>query len=224
MNSTANESLYNSKLIAFTFDDAPHFPAYGDNKTSKIMDAFLRYNGSATFFVNGGSFEYSGTALMQYALDHGFELGNHGMRHRLGDTEAEVLSEIGELEEYVQKQYNYTMKFFRPSGLDRNEALFAAAQRLNMPVIGADTFTNDWDIPNSTTEDIKATCFNGAVDGNIILMHANSKIADVIDEVLEKLYNDGFRFVGISDLFKYKKIAYNDIPKNVMIGSIGGLL
>lgn len=220
MDSTLNENLYGAKLVAFTFDDIPHYQFYGDNNTSVIMDAFKRYNSSATFFAVGSNFGYYGTDLVQYAVDNGFEIGNHGMRHTLGTTEEAVTAEICDLNTYIKERYGYTMRFYRPSGLDTNEALFTVAERLNMPIIGAAAYTNDWDIENSSAEDIKNTCIRGAQDGNIILMHANSKVADVIDEVLEELYNDGFRFVTLSELFRYKGIAYDDIPKNIMISGI----
>lgn len=209
------------KLLALTFDDAPPYTTVGDNPTTKIIDAIKKYNGAATFFTLGYAFRNHGTALMQYALDNGFEIANHGNNHCVTaeSTADEIRTEITTLQDYVRNNFNgYEMKFFRSSGLNKCDALFEVSKELNMPVIGCKIDTEDWK-SDITTDRIKAK-FDNAEDGDIILMHAGSSVSEVIEEVCEKLYNDGYRFVTLSDLFRYNNIEYDDIPKDFMIKNI----
>ena len=217
-------ALSNYKLIAFTFDDAPHYSSVGDNRTTKIIDTFKKYNGAATFFVIGSAFDSYGTSLMQYALDNGFELGNHGNTHvnLVGKTKEEIREEIVTLNDYVKDTYGYTMKFFRPSGIGTDENVFSVATELGMPVISGSRHNDlrDWDA-ETTAESIKEKCLAGAYDGQIVLMHAGSKSAEVIDEICAALYSQGYRFVTLSELFKYKNIAFEDIPTDHLIYDSG---
>lgn len=162
---------------------------------------------------------------MQYALDNGFELANHGQTHTINAnmTKDDIVNDIKALNDYALKTYGVNMKFFRPSGLTTNENVFAAAKELNMPVIGSGASMDDWAGNRTTAEEIKANILSKAKDGRIILMHADSSVFEVIEEVCEYLYNDGYRFVTMSDLFKYKRIAYDDIPKDRLIGNIDEL-
>lgn len=219
------QELYNYKLLALTFDDAPHYTDVGDNATTKIIDGIKKYRGQATFFCIGNAFKNQGTKLMQYALDNGFELANHGQTHTINAnmTKDDIVNDIKALNDYALKTYGVNMKFFRPSGLTTNENVFAAAKELNMPVIGSGASMDDWAGNGTTAEEIKSNILSKAKDGRIILMHADSSVSEVIEEVCEYLYNDGYRFVTMSDLFKYKRIAYDDIPKDRLIGDIDEL-
>ena len=198
--------------MALTFDDAPHYTDVGDNATAKIIDGIKKYRGQATFFCIGNAFKNQGTKLMQYALDNGFELANHGQTHTINAnmTKDDIVNDIKALNDYALKTYGVNMKFFRPSGL-------------TTPVIGSGASMDDWAGNRTTAEEIKANILSKAKDGRIILMHADSSVFEVIEEVCEYLYNDGYRFVTMSDLFKYKRIAYDDIPKDRLIGNIDEL-
>ena len=67
-----------TKKIAFTFDDGPN------SCGPSICDTFYRYSGKATFFVVGNEFLNQGDKAIEYikyAIDKGFEIGNHSMNH-----------------------------------------------------------------------------------------------------------------------------------------------
>ena len=111
------------------------------------------------------------------------------------------------------------MKWFRPAGLHTNDALFQASEKLGLPCITRSIATGDWD-SSTTPQEIKDSVLQNAHDGGIVLMHswANST-KTVLGEICAELYNDGYRFCTLSELFEFKGIAYEQIPRNKVIQS-----
>lgn len=87
-----------------------------------------------------------------------------------------------------------------------------------MPVISGSIYNDlrDW---NSETniESIKEKCSVSAYNGKILLMHADFQSDEVINEICAVLYSQGYRFVTLSTLFKYKNIAFEDIYSDHLI-------
>lgn len=74
-------------LIAFTFDDAPSYSSDSGNATVSMINTMIKYNGSGTLFVQGDRLEKNGSKLLKFALDNGFELGNHTYSHKSVSTD-----------------------------------------------------------------------------------------------------------------------------------------
>lgn len=57
-----------------------------------------------------------------------------------------------------------------------------------------------------------------AFDGAIILLHGtNNRTAEATEQLCKILYEDGYRFCTVSELFELKGIDYNDLPFNTML-------
>ncbi len=206
------------KLIALTFDDAPSYSTPSNNNTVAIIDAINKYEGAGTFFVQGTALEKNGTSLLYYALECGFELGNHTYSHPYLTklSKKEITEEIISLNKVVEEKLGVTMKYIRPGYLDIDDKGFEVSRELKMPIIHCSKTisTKDYD-SLSTDESVKSTILNNAYDGAIVLCHgwANPTGA-CIEEVCKSLYERGYRFVTLSELFEYKGI------KNVPLGEI----
>ena len=217
----------NVKLLAFTFDDAPSFSGIGDNATTQIIDALSKYGGVGTMFVNGKNIDKNGVRLLEYALSKNFELGNHTYDHLKLVTlnEAAIKQQIESLNTLVKTKLNVDMRYCRPGYLAVDQKVYNVCSELRMPIIGGNKNASegsgaDWD-SNTPADDIKKHIFANAYDGSIILLHSFSpQTAEIIDEVCKKLYDDGFRFVTLTQLFEYNGIDISDIPTDRVIQNV----
>lgn len=218
------------KLIALTYDDAPSFTSAANNSTVRIIDAIAEYEGKGTLFVVGHTLEENGSALLKYAADKGFELGNHTHSHLsvltsdVGKqwTTAENYEDFSKCQELVKNETGVTMKYLRPAGVHTNEALYEAAELLSLPCISGNCKRAVSDYASETTADmIVERVLNNAFDGAIILLHGNNtRTAEATERLCEILYNDGYRFCTVDELFRLKGIDYNALPSGVILYGI----
>lgn len=209
------------KLIAFTFDDAPSYSGAGDNATTKIIDTLYRYEGAGTLFINGNTLEYNGTGLLEYALENGFELGNHTYSHpKLPElTKDGIREEIVKVNDMVYKKLGVTLKYMRPGYGAVNSDVYDITTELGMPVILWNGTSGDTE-SGITAEGAKNKILSVASDGGIILCHGWSDVtAEALEDACYQLYAEGYRFVTVSELFKYKGINFSDIPTDRFINS-----
>lgn len=232
------------KLIAFTFDDAPNASTVTESNTCvRMIRTMNKYNGAGTLFVIGTRLENYGTELLKYALDRGFELGNHTYSHTdvtsadfkqfHPDYTAEqyLNDEVIKGKEVIEKNLNVPVKYIRASGAHTTDYVIEACETAGMPIIfgnqaedgtsNSETAVADWNSA-TTPEHIKSAVLDYAYDGKIVVMHSTVKLsADVLDEICEKLYNDGYRFCTLSELFEYK-LGITDTTKIDVKKSLSG--
>lgn len=197
------------KLVAFTFDDVPSYTTATNNNTRKIIDAFLPYDGKATLFVTGTGIRNRGDELVEYGLSQGFELGNHTSTHANLSTlnREETLKEITDLNDLVKERYGYDLKWLRTGGISSNQYLWDIMTELNMPAFRGGCPIYDY-AAECKAEDVKQIALEYAKDGMVYLMHGfSSATANCIEEVLGTLYEDGYRFVTISEYFELRGIT-----------------
>lgn len=215
------------KLIALTYDDAPTFTNAKSNSTVRIIDAISKYDGRGTLFAVGKNLKSKGNVLLNYAVEKGFELGNHTYSHysvstsEIGKswTAVENFEDFNKCQELIVSETGQTPKFLRPAGVHVNEELYLAASSLGLPCVSGNSITPVSDYSSETTTDmIVERVMANAFDGAIILLHGtNNRTADATERLCEMLYNDGYRFCTVSELFELKGINYNDLPFNTML-------
>ncbi|MEE0946219.1 MAG: polysaccharide deacetylase family protein [Acutalibacteraceae bacterium] len=196
------------KIIAFTFDDAPSYSTTNYNHTVTIIEALNKYEGAGTLFINGKQLENNGNGLLHYAVQRGFELGNHTYSHAYLDkiSKNEVVEEVTKVNEMVEQQLGIKLKYLRPGYLVVNENVFEVSKELDMPIIhcSKNISTKDYDAL-STAESVKSTILNNAYDGAIVLCHGwCAPTAECIEEVCASLYERGYRFATLSELFEFR--------------------
>lgn len=215
------------KLIALTYDDAPTFSNAKSNATVRIIDAINKYHGRGTLFVIGKNLTNKGAVLLNYAVSKGFEMGNHTYSHQSVSTSevgkswtaVENFDDFNRCQELITSETGQTPKFLRPAGVHTNEELYLAASSLGLPCVSGNRITPVSDYSNETTADmIVERVLTNAFDGAIILLHGtNTRTAEATERLCEILYNDGYRFCTVSELFELKGIDYNDLPFNTML-------
>ena len=215
------------KLIALTYDDAPTFSNAKSNATVRIIDAINKYHGRGTLFVIGKNLTNKGAVLLNYAVSKGFEMGNHTYSHQSVSTSevgkswtaVENFDDFNRCQELITSETGQAPKFLRPAGVHTNEELYLAASSLGLPCVSGNRITPVSDYSNETTADmIVERVLTNAFDGAIILLHGtNTRTAEATERLCEILYNDGYRFCTVSELFELHGIDYNDLPFNTML-------
>lgn len=218
------------KLIALTYDDAPSYSGVIDNPTVKIIDTIARYEGRGTLFVVGKNAVKNGTVLLKYAADKGFELGNHTYSHESVSTsevgkgwgEAENFEDFVKCQTFIKDSLGVEMKYLRPAGVHTNDALYEAARNLGLPCVSGNCKRAVTDYSSETSADmIVERVLANAFDGAIILLHGNNdRTAEATERLCEILYNDGYRFCTVDELFKFRGVDYGNLPNGVMLYGI----
>ncbi len=198
------------KLIALTFDDAPNYNTAQNNNTVTIIDTLNKYEGAGTIFVRGDNIEKNGTVLLSYALEMGFELGNHTYSHEdlTYLDRAEIYEQVKKANDIVYEKFGIRMKYVRPGYGYVNDNVFSVTKELNMTPIWTSDRLLSKDYDNlSTPESVANTIVSGAFDGAIVILHCwPNNTAGAIDDLCKRLYDKGYRFVTLSELFEYKGI------------------
>ncbi|MBO5746878.1 MAG: polysaccharide deacetylase family protein [Clostridia bacterium] len=215
------------KLIALTYDDAPSFSDATGNSTVKIIDTLNRYEGRGTLFVIGNKLTTNGDALLKFAVDKGFELGNHTYSHKSVSTSevgknwtaTENLDDFKRCQDIVETWTGVKMKYLRPAGVHANEALYEAAKGLGLPCISGNCKSAVSDYKSDVSaEMIVERVLDNAFDGAIILLHGNNtRTAEATERICDILYNEGYRFCTVDELFRFKGLDYDNLPSGVML-------
>ena len=200
------------KLIAFTFDDGPHYA-----NTELIMKEFEKYNGRATFFMLGQCVEQNPEVVKEVAR-RGFELGNHSWDHsdQLGSrnyplTKQETIDEIYNTQDAIYRLTGYDPKYFRPPYGAVNELM------LDVNQLGYgfwDVDSRDWE--SRDAEIIKNTVIKYTEAGNaVILLHDIHDFSmESIKKILPVLHELGYQFVTYSTLMEYEQDYLVNIANN----------
>ena len=214
------------KLLAFTFDDGPS----SDNDT-KFVDLFKKYKGSATFFVTGTKCNQYGYSTLQYAINNGWDIGNHSMTHAdawsgSGNsytelTYAQLKYQISDFNNMLESNLTmadgitpYEVVLYRPPQIRTTDNVFKICEEENMPIIWASQNTYDWDGTKDYTARLK-NMQNGIgtwIDGDVILGHVwSNDTYNAMVETFDAFYDAGYRFCSITELMEYRGINRSDI-------------
>lgn len=189
------------KYVAFTFDDGPH-----EELTYKFTDKLAEYDGVGTFFVVGNRIYGEQQKAMKYAHDAGNEIAVHAWTHEYyyntcdEDTFYSELSKTANKIEEVTGEYPLTM---RPVGGGITEDRIASS---GFVVINWSVDTNDWRYASYGSDGV-STIYHNVVDyvgeKDIILFHEiYNNSYDAFCQVIDELYNQGYKFVTVSQLLQ----------------------
>ncbi len=190
----------NEKVVALTFDDGPD-PA----GAQAVLDVLAARQVSATFFLVGRELE-ANPALGRAIAAAGHEIGNHSYSHErmVGVTPGFVAQEVESTDKLIRATgYTGRIHFRPPNG----KKLFALPYYLS----DHDRTTIMWDVePDSagepTTESILRDTTAQVRPGSIVLLHpmyaGRGSTRDTIGPLIDRLRQDGYRFVTISALLE----------------------
>ncbi len=176
--------------IIITFDQG-----YENGFTGQILDTLKEKQVSAIFFLTG-DYAKKEQALVRRMIAEGHMLGNHGMTHAslplLDDAAAR--EEIMSLHDYVQKEYDYTMQYFRCPCGEYSEQALRTVQSCGYKTVfwsGAhvDWLTDKQPDPAQSLEKLTGT----AHGGEILLLHSvSSTNAQILGELIDRLREQGY--------------------------------
>ena len=189
------------KVIYLTFDSG-----YENGSTEKILDTLKKHNAPAAFFLVGNYIQKNAD-LVRRMVDEGHIVGNHTMHHydmsKLTDKEA-FSKELRDLETLFQETTGKDLpKFYRPpQGIYSQENLLMAKELGYKTVFWSLAYV-DW---NNDAQPTKEDAFNKLLprihNGAVVLLHSTSSTnAEILDELLTKWEEDGYRFASIDGLF-----------------------
>ena len=191
----------NEKVLYLTFD-----AGYENGCTAKILDILQKHNVPAAFFLVGNYLE-TNPDLVRRMVAEGHIVGNHTMHHpdmsKINDI-VEFQKELEDLEALYLKITGQKMeKYYRPpQGLYSEENL-KMAQKLGYKTLFWSLAYVDWNNENQPTKDYAfAKLLPRTHNGAVILLHSTSETnATILDELLTKWQEMGYRFAPISQLF-----------------------
>jgi peptidoglycan-N-acetylmuramic acid deacetylase len=190
------------KVIYLTFD-----AGYENGYTPAILDALKKHNVKATFFVVGNYIKTS-PDLIKRMVDEGHIVGNHTNSHPDMSKIADMSSfqkEINTLETLYKETTGQEMqKFYRPPQGKYSEQNLKMANELGYHTIFWSLAYVDWYVDKQPSHEEAFEKLTGRIHpGAVVLLHSTSKTnAEILDELLTKWENAGYRFGTLNDLCK----------------------
>ena len=188
------------KVLYLTFD-----AGYENGCTARILDTLAKHDVKAAFFLVG-HYMRSNADLVRRMAAEGHTVANHSMNHpdMTNLSAAAFAAELTGLEEvYRDITGTELAKFYRPpQGLYSEENL-KAAQNLGYKTVFWSLAYVDW---NNDAQPTAQQAFDKLLprthDGAIVLLHSTSQTnAMILDELLTKWKEMGYRFGTLEELF-----------------------
>ena len=189
------------KVIYLTFD-----AGYENGCTAKILDTLQKHNVKAAFFLVG-NYIARNADLVRRMVEEGHTVGNHTMHHpdmsKLKDKEA-FAKELQDLEElFLEKTGKPLPKYYRPPQGIYSEENLKLAKDLGYKTVFWSLAYVDWKNDSQPSkEEAFAKLLPRIHPGAVALLHSTSETnAQILDELLTKWEEMGYRFGTLDELF-----------------------
>ena len=189
------------KVLYLTFD-----AGYENGSTAKILDTLQKHQVPAAFFLVGNYLEKNAD-LVRRMVEEGHIVANHTMHHydmsRLTDK-ASFEKELTDLEElYHQVTGQQMPKYYRPPQGSYSEENLAMAKEMGYKTVFWSLAYVDWNNDyQPTKEQAFAKLLPRTHNGAVVLLHSTSATnAQILDELLSKWEEAGYRFATLEELF-----------------------
>lgn len=190
------------QVLYLTFD-----AGYENGATAQILDTLKKHNAPAAFFLVGNYIEQNAD-LVRRMVDEGHLVGNHTMHHydmsKLSD-QAAFAKELTDLEDLFREKTGKELpKYYRPPQGIYSEHNLRMAKELGYRTVFWSLAYVDWKNDDQPTaqqafDKLLPRIHNGAV----VLLHATSQTnAQILDELLTRWEQMGYRFDRVENLFK----------------------
>ena len=189
------------KVIYLTFD-----AGYENGCTAKILDTLQKHNVKAAFFLVGNYIARNADLVRRMAQE-GHVVGNHTMHHpdmsKLKDKEA-FAKELQDLEAlFLEKTGKPLPKYYRPPQGIYSEENLKLAKDLGYKTVFWSLAYVDWKNDSQPSkEEAFAKLLPRIHPGAVVLLHSTSETnAQILDELLTKWEEMGYRFGTLDELF-----------------------
>ena len=189
------------KVLYLTFD-----AGYENGCTARILDTLAKHDVKAAFFLVGHYMESNADLVRRMAAE-GHTVANHSMHHpdMTKLSEAEFAAELTDLEDlYREITGGELPKFYRPPQGIYSEANLKTAEKMGYKTVFWSLAYVDW---NNDAQPTAQQAFDKLLprthNGAVILLHSTSQTnAQILDELLTKWKEMGYRFGTLEDLFE----------------------
>ena len=192
------------KVLYLTFD-----AGFENGFTAGILDTLKKHQVSAAFFLVGNYIEKNADLVRRMAAE-GHIVGNHTMHHydmsKLSDK-ASFSKELTDLEDLYRQTVGQEMpRFYRPPQGIYSEENLKMAKELGYKTVFWSLAYVDWNQDaQPTAEQAFSKLLPRTHDGAVVLLHSTSKTnAEILDQLLTKWKDMGYRFGTIGELFSDK--------------------
>lgn len=189
------------KVLYLTFD-----AGYENGYTEKILDTLKRHNVPAAFFLVGDYLERNADLVRRMVAD-GHIVGNHTANHpdmsKLSEKPA-FQAELTAVEDLFRQITGKELpRFYRPPQGVYSQNNLKMAQELGYRTVFWSLAYADWDNNKQPSREYALEKLLGRThNGAVVLLHSTSKTnAEILDELLTKWKQAGYRFAPISELF-----------------------
>ena len=189
------------KVIYLTFD-----AGYENGATERILDTLQKHNVKAAFFLVGNYIEKNADLVRRMA-EEGHTVGNHTMHHPdmsgISDKQA-FARELQDLEAlYREKTGKSLPKYYRPPQGIYSEENLKLAKDLGYKTVFWSLAYVDWKNDSQPSkEEAFAKLLPRIHPGAVVLLHSTSETnAEILDELLTKWEQMGYRFGTLDELF-----------------------
>ena len=189
------------KVLYLTFD-----AGYENGCTEKILDVLKKQEVKAAFFLVGNYIQRNAD-LVRRMVDEGHTVGNHTMHHPDMSTvtdKAAFAKELQELESLYKETTGRDLpKFYRPPQGIYSEENLKMAKELGYQTLFWSLAYVDWNNDaQPTREQAFAKLLPRTHPGAVILLHSTSRTnAEILDELLTRWKEEGYRFGTVEELF-----------------------
>ena len=183
------------KICSISFD-----AAWGNEDTQILIDILGKYNVKATFFVVGDWAEKYPESAKALA-DAGHEVMSHSLHHDHYNslTADQILSDLAAANEKICAATGTTPTLIRCPYGEYDDHVISAIRSYGMEPIQWDVDSLDWKDYDADTIYNRVTSQVGP--GSIVLFHnAALHTPEALPRILDKLINDGYTVVPISQL------------------------
>ena len=192
------------KVLYLTFD-----AGYENGCTEKILDVLKKQEVPGAFFLVGNYIEKNAD-LVRRMTEDGHIVANHTMHHydmsAISDPAA-FAKELQDLEKLYRETTGQELpKYYRPPQGVYSEENLRQAKALGYKTLFWSLAYVDW---NNDAQPTKEQAFSKLLPrthpGAVILLHSTSKTnAAILDELLTKWKEEGYRFGTVEELFSGK--------------------
>ncbi|MBO5891805.1 MAG: delta-lactam-biosynthetic de-N-acetylase [Oscillospiraceae bacterium] len=189
------------QVLYLTFD-----AGFENGCTGKILDVLKKHNVPAAFFLVGNYMEKNPDLVRRMVTD-GHIVGNHTMHHpdmsKISEKAA-FQKELQDLEALYQSVTGQEMpKYYRPPQGTYSEENLRMAQELGYRTVFWSLAYVDWKQNDQPTAEYAfSKLLPRTHNGAVILLHSTSQTnAEILDQLLSRWEDQGYRFGSIEELF-----------------------
>ena len=189
------------KVIYLTFD-----AGFENGCTAQILDVLEKHDAPAAFFLVGNYLK-TNPDLVRRMVEEGHIVGNHTMTHpdmsRIENEEA-FAKELQGLETLYREITGAELpRYYRPPQGVYSQKNLEMADKLGYRTVFWSLAYVDWNQDKQPTkEQAFAKLLPRIHNGAVVLLHSTSSTnAQILDELLSKWEQMGYRFASIEELF-----------------------